>query len=113
MKAEPYNAMDQSLIKQRANLVRENENFQKILTALEIAEEKEQSKSQEDIYAEESIYKKFTSNKDTALFPSWHAAPWKEKLKLLDKFDDERLIGLEKNNLSGGPKCYQKTCTKK
>ena len=98
MKAEPYNAMDPSLIKQRANLVRENENFsKKILTALrEIAEEKEQSKSQEDIYAEESIYKKFTSNKDTALFPSWHAAPWKEKLKLLDKFDDERLIGFGK-----------------
>ena len=60
---------------------------QNILTALrEIAEEKEQSKSQEDIYAEESIYKKFTSNKDTALFPSWHAATWKDKLKLLDKF---------------------------
>ena len=36
-----------------------------------IAEEKEQSKSQEDIYAE-SIYQKFTSNKDTSLFPSWH-----------------------------------------
>ena len=33
----------------------------------EIAEEKEQSKSQEDILAEESIYQKFTPNKDTAL----------------------------------------------
>ena len=98
MKAEPYNAMDPSLIKQRANLVRENENFsKKILTALrEIAEEKEQSKSQEDIYAEESIYSKFTSNKDTALFPSWHEAPWKEKLNLLDKFDDDRLVGFGK-----------------
>jgi len=95
MKVEPYNAMDPSLIKKRAKLVRDNEKFsQNILTALrEIAEEKEQSKSQEDIYAEESIYKKFTSNKDTALFPAWHAAPWKDKLKLLDKFDDERLIG--------------------
>ena len=94
MKVEPYNAMDPSLIKKRAKLVRDNEKFsQNILTALrEIAEEKEQSKSQEDIYAEESIYEKFTSNKDTALFPAWHAASWKDKLKLLDKFDDERLI---------------------
>ena len=94
MKVEPYNAMDPNLIKKRAKLVRENEKFsQNILTALrEIAEEKEQSKSQEDIYAEESIYNKFTSNKDTALFPAWHAASWKDKLKLLDKFDDERLI---------------------
>ena len=70
---------------------------QNILVALrEVAEEKEHSKSQEDIYAEESIYTRFTSNKDTALFPAWHAASWKDKLKLLDKFDDDRLLVLEK-----------------
>ena len=98
MKAEPYNAMDPNLIKKRAHVVQNNEKFsQNILTALrEIAEEKEQSKSQEDIYAEESIYTKFTPNKDTALFPAWHAASWKDKLKLLDKFDDDRLIGFGK-----------------
>ena len=98
MKVEPYNAIDPSLIKKRAKLVRENEKFsQNILTALrEIAEEKEQSKSQEDIYAEQSIYKKFTSNKDTALFPAWHAATWDKKLKLLDKFEDERLVAFGK-----------------
>ena len=98
MKAEPYNAMDPNLIKKRAHVVQNNEKFsQNILTALrEIAEEKEQSKSQEDIYAEESIYAKFTSNKDTALFPAWHTASWKDKLKLLDKFDDDRLIGFGK-----------------
>ena len=98
MKTEPYNAMDPNLIKKRAKLVKENEKFsQNILTALrEIAEEKEQSKSQEDIYPEESIYTKFTSNRDTALFPAWHAAPWKDKLKLLDKFEDKRLVGFGK-----------------
>ena len=98
IKEEPYNAIDPSLIKKRAQIVRNNEKFSmNILTALrEIAEEKEQSKSQEDIYAEESIYTKFTSNKDTGLFPAWHAASWKDKLKLLDKFDDERLVGFGK-----------------
>ena len=57
MKEEPYNAIDPELIKKRAQLIRDNEKFsQNILTALrEIAEEKEQSKSQEDIYADESI----------------------------------------------------------
>jgi Exonuclease C-terminal. len=90
--------MDPNLIKKRAKLVKENEKFsQNILTALrENAEEKEQSKSQEDIYAEESIYTKFTSNKDTALFPAWHAASWKDKLNLLDKFDDKRLVDFGK-----------------
>jgi exodeoxyribonuclease-1 len=98
MKVEPYNAIDPSLIKQRAQLVRNNEKFsQNILTALrEIAEEKEQSKSQEDIYAEESIYTKFTSNKDTSQFAAWHAASWKDKLSLLDKFEDKRLVGFGK-----------------
>ena len=98
MKVEPYNALDPSLIKQRAQLVRNNEKFsQNILTALrEMAEEKEQSKSQEDIYPEESIYSKFTSNKDTSLFPAWHVASWKNKLRLLDKFEDKRLVGFGK-----------------
>jgi len=98
MKEEPYNTMDPNLIKKRAQLVRNNEKFsQNILTALrEIAEEKEQLKSQEDIYPEESIYNKFTSNKDTALFPAWHAASWKDKLKLLEKFEDKRLVGFGK-----------------
>ena len=98
IKAEPYNSMEISLIKKRAKLVRDNEKFsQNILIALrETAEEKEQSKSQEDMYAEESIYSKFTSNKDVALFPAWHASSWKDKLKLLDKFDDERLVSFGK-----------------
>ena len=61
LKSEPYNAIDINLIKKRAQLVKENEAFSKnILLALrDIAEEKEQSKSQEQIYAEESIYTKF------------------------------------------------------
>jgi len=98
MKVEPYNNMDLNLLKKRAHLVQKDEKFsQNIIVALrEVAEEKEQSQSQEDIYAEESIYTKFTSNKDTALFPTWHAASWKDKLNLLDKFDDERLVGFGK-----------------
>ena len=98
MQAEPYSDMDKSLINKRADIVKNNEKFsQNILHALrEVAEEKEQSKTQEDIYAEESIYTKFTSNKDTTLFPAWHAASWKDKLKLLDKFEDDRLVGFGK-----------------
>ena len=98
MKAEPYSAMDVSLINKRAELVNTNEKFsENILIALrEIAEEKEQSKSQEDIEPEESIYVKFTPNKDTNLFQKWHEAPWNDKLRLLDKFEDERMVGFGK-----------------
>ena len=49
-------------LKSRAKLIRENKEFaEKIISIKQSeAEEKEQSKSQEDLYNEESIYAKFT-----------------------------------------------------
>ena len=98
MKVEPYNTIDPTLIKERAELVKNNEKFsQNILNALrEIAEEKQQTSTQEDITAEESIYTKFTGAKDTALFPKWHSSSWKDKLIMLDKFADERMVSFGK-----------------
>ena len=98
MKVEPYNVIDPALIKERAKLVKNNEKFaQNILNALrEIAEEKQQTTTQEDITAEESIYTKFTSQKDTLLFAKWHEALWKDKLTMLDKFEDKRLVDFGK-----------------
>ena len=98
MKVEPYNAIDTDLIKERAKIVKNNEKFaQNILNALrEIAEEKQQTTTQEDITAEESIYTKFTSQKDTLLFAKWHEALWKDKLTMLDKFEDKRLVDFGK-----------------
>ena len=98
MQVEPYSNLDLELIKERARLVNSNEKFsQNVLTALrEAAEEKAQFDSQVDLLAEETIYKKFTPQKDTALFPKWHAASWKDKLILLDKFEDERMVSFGK-----------------
>ncbi len=98
MQIEPYCNIDSNLITQRAKIVNSNEKFSSnILTALrEIAEEKQQLESQEDVLAEESIYKKFTPQKDIALFSKWHAASWKEKLVMLDKFEDERILSFGK-----------------
>jgi exodeoxyribonuclease I len=98
LQAEPYKNLDFELIKERAKLVTSNENFSKnILIALkENAEEKAQFDSQEDLFAEETIYKKFTPQKDTALFPKWHSASWKDKLIMLDKFEDERMVSFGK-----------------
>jgi len=98
LQVEPYSNLDPDLIKERAKLVNSNEKFsQNVLTALrEAAEEKAQFDSQVDLLAEETIYKKFTPQKDTALFPKWHAASWKDKLILLDKFEDERMVSFGK-----------------
>ena len=93
-KVEPYSSMDINEIKKRAELIKSNEKFSRdVINILkENAEEKMQVSSQEDLPAEESIYVRFSPNKDQALFPKWHAANWPEKFAMLDKFEDDRLV---------------------
>ena len=60
----------------------------------EAAEEKMESASQEDVEPEETIYSGGfdTFNKDVPLFEKFHSSDWKERLSLLDKFKDDRLV---------------------
>ncbi len=92
LKQKPYSELDLETIKKRAQMVRNNENFCKNIQIInrEAAEEKEQTKTQEDLLPEETLYEKFIPNKDTALFKTWHSSSWEDKLKLLDKFTDKR-----------------------
>ncbi len=92
LKQKPYSDLDLETIKKRAHLVRNSENFCKNIQTInrEAAEEKEQTKTQEDLLPEETLYEKFVPNKDTALFKTWHSSSWEDKLKLLDKFQDKR-----------------------
>ena len=50
-----------------------------------------QTSSQEDIEPEESIYTGFATDNDKFLFPKFHAADWKEKFSMLEKFEDQRM----------------------
>ncbi len=92
LKQKPYSDLDLETIKRRAQIVRNNENFCKNIQIInrEAAEEKEQTKTQEDLLPEETLYEKFIPNKDTALFKTWHSSSWEDKLRLLDKFTDKR-----------------------
>ena len=92
LKQKPYLDLDLETIKRRAQMIRNNENFCKNIQIInrEAAEEKEQTKTQEDLLPEETLYEKFIPNKDTALFKTWHSSSWEDKLKLLDKFQDKR-----------------------
>ncbi len=92
LKQKPYLDLDLEIIKKRAQMVRNNENFCKNIQIInrEAAEEKEQTKTQEDLLPEETLYEKFIPNKDTALFKNWHSSSWEDKLRLLDKFQDKR-----------------------
>ncbi len=92
LKQKPYSDLDLETIKKRAQMVRNSENFCKNIQIInrEAAEEKEQTKTQEDLLPEETLYEKFIPNKDTALFKTWHSSSWEDKLRLLDKFTDKR-----------------------
>ena len=92
LKQKPYTDLDLETIKKRSQMVRNNENFCKNIQFIhrEVAEEKEQTKTQEDLLPEETLYEKFIPNKDTALFKIWHSSSWEDKLRLLDKFQDKR-----------------------
>ena len=93
MKVEPYSAIGPELLRKRAEMVKSNAKFaQDVCNILkENAEEKMQTSSQEDIEPEESIYSKFATDKDKFLFPKFHAADWKEKFSMLEKFEDQRM----------------------
>ena len=92
IKQKPYLDIDLQTIEKRALLIRNSENFCKNIQIInrEAAEEKEQSKTQEDLLPEETLYEKFIPNKDTALFKTWHNSSWEDKLRMLDKFQDKR-----------------------
>jgi exodeoxyribonuclease I len=93
MNFEAYKNIGLSKLQGRAKLIKENKDFaNKVSLVLdEAAKEKKDFDSQEDVYAEESIYKKFTTREDNAIMPSFHKADWKEKFLILQKFKDERL----------------------
>ena len=97
-KAEPYSAMTKEQLLERAKLIKSNKDFcaRVSLALAEIAQEKRDTGDQSDITPEESIYVKFVDNKETPKMEKWHQASWEDKFKLLDKFEDERLVDFGK-----------------
>lgn len=97
-KAEPYSVMTKEQLSERAKLIKGNKDFcaRVSLALAEIAQEKRDTGDQSDITPEESIYFKFVDNKETPKMEKWHQASWEDKFKLLDKFEDERLVDFGK-----------------
>jgi len=88
-----YKQLGMQKLKQRAQQIRKNKEFaKKIITILdEDAREREELDSQMEIYAEESIYKQFSSDYDNKIMPEFHKADWKDKFSVLQKFRDKRM----------------------
>jgi exodeoxyribonuclease I len=89
---EEYKVIGLEKLADRAKLIKDNKEFANKVSIIkqEEAEEKEQSKSQEDVYNEESI-NSFINPEDNKLMPEFHKVDWDKKLIILSKFKDERL----------------------
>ena len=88
-----YKQLGINKLKQRAKLIRENKEFCKKVASIldDDARERKELESQEDVYPEESIYKKFPSDHDNKIMPEFHKADWKNKFSVSQKFKDERM----------------------
>ena len=86
-KFDEYKVIGTAKLKARAELVRKNKDFGEKIQSIKRSEieEKEQSKSQEDLYNEESIYAKFTTAEDNKIMPEFHSAEWDKKLNIISK----------------------------
>ena len=96
LKVDPYKKIGINLLNKRAELMKTNEKFSLDICNIlkEAAEEKMETASQEDQEPEETIYSGGfdTFNRDVYLFEKFHSSDWKDKLQLLDKFKDDRLV---------------------
>ncbi|MDC0976979.1 exodeoxyribonuclease I [Pelagibacteraceae bacterium] len=90
---DEYKMLGAEKLAARAKMIKDNVKFAEKISHIlqDEVEEKEQTKSQEDIYEEESIYTAFTSNEDNKIMPEFHKAEWGKKLSVLNKIKDERL----------------------
>ena len=86
---DEYNVVSDDVLLERHNFISTNQEFKdKVLSCYNdiILDE-----SQLDVYAEESIYKKFVSTSDNFLMKEFQKADWKNKFIIMEKFKDERL----------------------
>ena len=90
---EGYKELGIEKLSERAKKIRNDKKFAEKISSilLDEADEKENSKSQEDIYTEESIYKKFSPNEDNIVMTKFHEADWSDRSKIIQNFKDERL----------------------
>ena len=92
-KFDEYKLIGTKKLEERAKIIKNSKKFAEKVSSIKRSEveEKEQTKSQVDLYNEESIYAKFTSSEDNKIMPEFHNAAWNKKLHVVSKFKDERL----------------------
>ena len=90
-KFDNYNDMNEGIYIERAAKIQNNEEFKLLLSQIlkEEHESRSDFESQEEIQAEESLYKGgFFSNSDKQIMEKFHKVEWDERLSICDSFRD-------------------------
>ena len=95
VKFDTYKQIGQKKLRERAEMIKANEDFAKRVSSIlqEEAQEKKDNDldSQLDLFAEETLYSgNFTDDKTKMIFQEFHKAEWKDRLVIADKMKDER-----------------------
>ena len=92
-KISKYDNVGLNILKERASIIKNNEEFKSKIQRIlfEENEEKEMTKSQDDIKPEDSLYVGgFPNNDDKSKMLDFHKADWDEKIYISNKFRDQR-----------------------
>ena len=88
---EQYKILGANKLKERADIVRKNKKFSEKVELIlrDEALEKAETKSQEDLYEEETLYN-FPPAEDNKILDGFHESDWDKKLAYIQKFKDKR-----------------------
>ena len=92
LKTESYSKIGTDEINRRIKVLGDNPNFiESIRLILSDKAKEKMSMDQTELLHEETIYAGgFANEKDKALMKKFHEVDWKEKVKLIEKFSEER-----------------------
>jgi exodeoxyribonuclease-1 len=92
---DSYKNISNELINERDKFIKTSTDFrEKIYSYYNNSFDNNTLQNQEDVFTEETIYKKFLDNYDNTLLREFYNCNWQDRANLIKRFKDERLIYL-------------------
>ena len=86
-----YEKISSDVIFNRHRFIKESAKFKERILSYYSNIINENNFSQTEVFAEESIYKKFINNHDSLLLKNFQKSTWENRIKIINDFKDDRL----------------------
>ncbi len=86
-----YEKISSDVIFNRHRFIKESAKFKERILSYYSNVINENNFSQTEVFAEESIYKKFINNHDSLLLKNFQKSTWENRIKIINDFKDDRL----------------------